>query len=95
MWDAHSTGSESLVAVRAWRDFTYFLKLVDLSDEEVPVATSDLGVSDVDHVLEADIMEENQSQNTHTHTQSVSGCSKYIIWEMQMVMQIEMLIGCL
>ena len=33
---------------------TYFLKLVDLSDEEVSVATGNLGVSDVDHVLEAE-----------------------------------------
>lgn len=30
---------------------THLLKLVDLSDEEVSVATSHFGVCDVDHVL--------------------------------------------
>ena len=51
---------------------TYFLKLVDLSDEEVSIAPGDLGVSDVDHVLEANIKEGktvlNSAFKKHTHS---------------------------
>ena len=45
---------------------------MDLSDEEVSIAPGDLGVSDVDHVLEANIKEGktvlNSAFKKHTHS---------------------------